>query len=206
MPLRVCLFALLLVTIHFTQAQQVPGPDTVDLPVNIANHDVDMVHTQKGGLFNHDSIPWPNPKYAFRLSMLVPGAGQIYNKGYWKPPIIYAGFGVFSYLILNHHSQFKAYRNSYIAKTTRLRDDPFPQYGLSAVQLQRNFHRQNRDMMFLLGAVWYALNIVEAFVDAHMKHFDVSEGISMHVTPSSVWVQGNNSVKFSPGLRAGICF
>lgn len=206
MPIRVYLFALLLVSILFTQAQQSPEPDTAVVPVEVLNTDIDFSEPPKKGLFNHDSIPWPNPKYAFRLSALLPGAGQIYNKGYWKPPIIYAGFGVFSYLILNHHSQFKAYRNSYISKTTQLRDDPFPQYSLSAVQLQRNFHRQNRDMMFLLGAVWYALNIVEAFVDAHMKHFDVSEEITLHVMPTPVRLQGPGTAQFAPGLRAGIRF
>jgi hypothetical protein len=198
MPLRLVLFLSLWLGVLNVQAQM---PSEI-LQDSISEH-------KKKGIFNHDSIPWPNPKIAFKLSAILPGAGQIYNKGYWKPPIIYAGFGVFTYLILNHHAQFKLYRSSYIAKTdttSPFRTDPYPQFNVNAVQLQRNFHRQSRDMMFLLGAVWYALNIVEAFVDAHMKHFDVSEEISMRVTPAPLFYQSQGTAHFGPGLRVGFRF
>lgn len=152
-----------------------------------------------------DSIPWPNPETAWKLSALLPGAGQIYNKSYWKPPIIYAGLGVFTYLIIDNHNKYKLYRHSYIAKTVGVREDYHTEFSVDAVLAQRNYHRQTRDLCVILGSFWYALNIVEAYVDAHLKHFDVSEKISWSIIPGPIYTpyaQGN----IRPGLQARIRF
>jgi hypothetical protein len=151
-----------------------------------------------------DSIPWPNPDIAWKLS-LIPGGGQFYNKSYWKPPIIYAGLGVFSYLILDNHSKYKQFRQSYLAKTGRDRIDLHGEFSVEAVQAQRNFHRQTRDMLFLVGTFWYALNIVEAYVYAHLKHFDVSEKISWYVVPGPVYTPYTKT-QINPGIQAVIHF
>jgi hypothetical protein len=151
-----------------------------------------------------DSIPWPNPEIAWKLSLL-PGGGQIYNKSYWKPPIIYAGLGVFSYLILDNHAKYKQYRQSYLAKTGSVRIDLHTEFSVEAVQAQRNFHRQTRDMLFLVGTFWYALNIVEAYVSAHLNHFDVSEKISWYVVPGPVYTPYTRT-QINPGIQAVIHF
>jgi hypothetical protein len=151
-----------------------------------------------------DSIPWPNPEIAWKLS-LIPGGGQIYNKAYWKPPIIYAGLGVFSYLILDNHAKFKQFRQSYLAKTGSNRIDLHTEFSVEAVQAQRNYHRQTRDLLFMIGTFWYALNIVEAYVDAHLKHFDVSEKISLFVVPGPIYTPYTRT-QIKPGIQASIHF
>lgn len=162
-------------------------------------------NSERDSIGQPDSIPWPNPEIAWKLSALLPGAGQIYNKSYWKPPIIYAGLGVFVYLIVDNHNKYKLYRHSYIAKTVGVREDYYPDFSVDAVLAQRNYHRQTRDLCVILGSFWYALNIVEAYVDAHLKHFDVSEKISWSIIPGPIYTpyaQGN----IRPGLQARIRF
>ncbi len=152
-----------------------------------------------------DSIPWPNPETAWKLSAVLPGAGQIYNKAFWKTPIVYAGLSVFAYLILDNHKQYNDFRASYVYKTTGKWRDRHPEFSVDAVLAQRNYHRQTRDLCIILGSFWYALNIVEAYVDAHLKHFDVSEKISWSIIPGPIYTpyaQGN----IRPGIQARIRF
>jgi len=202
MPLRLVLLCFLFPL--FLQAQgENPVTDTLtisdDVPI-VQEKDTPEKTTP-------DSIPWPNPKIAWKLSAALPGAGQVYNKCIWKVPIIYAGLGVFSYLILDNHAQYKTYHVSYLAKAKEDsgREDLYPELSIHAVQQQRNYHRQNRDLLFLLGGVWYALNIVEAFVDAHLKHFDVSESIALRIYPAPVFT-GNTQSSMALGIKAGIRF
>lgn len=177
-----------------------PAQDTL----NISTPENGKKRDASGEKVKPDSIPWPNPEIAWKLS-LFPGGGQIYNKDYWKPPVIYAGLGVFSYLILNNHSLYKDFRQSYLSKTGKVRPDLHPDLTLEAVQAQRNYHRQTRDLCFILGSFWYALNIVEAYVDAHLTHFDVSEKISLFVAPGPMFTPYTRS-NIRPGVQAVIHF
>jgi hypothetical protein len=155
-------------------------------------------------LNSKDSIPWPNPRKAWQYSALIPGTGQLYNRSYWKVPIIYAGLGTFTYLILKQHSQYLDYRLSYLVKREkRINADPFPDNSLENVKSFRDFHRETRDMLVLFGTFCYALQIIEAYVDAHMKHFNVTEELTLRVDP--IWMQDIHNRPMA-GLQAGFTF
>lgn len=161
-------------------------------------------------LNSKDSIPWPSPKIAWIYSATIPGAGQMYNHSYWKVPIIYAGLGTFTYLILKHHSQYLDYRLSYLIKRgQRPGTDPYPSKinstinSLENVKSFRDFHRETRDMLVLFGTFCYALQIIEAYVDAHMKHFNVTEELTLRVDP--IWMQDIHNRPMA-GLQAGFTF
>jgi len=137
---------------------------------------------------NKDSLPKPvhSPKKAAIMSACLPGLGQIYNRKYWKVPLVYAGLGGFGYFAWYTGSQYKTYKTAYIYRTDNDSStiDDFPEY--SDVQLKENvdFYRRYRDLNIILAAGFYVLNIIDASVDAHLFTFDVSDNISFRVQPS----------------------
>lgn len=118
------------------------------------------------------------------MSAILPGLGQAYNKKYWKLPIIYAGLGGFTYMFITNNEQYKFYRKNLIALND---DDPntdnTTRYSSDQLQVQKVAYRKNRDFAAIGIAVIYILNIIDANVDAHLKTFDVSDDLSIHVRP-----------------------
>lgn len=163
-----------------------------------------VIVKKKGFSLTRDSVPWPSPKVAWRSSAILPGAGQIYNKSYWKVPIFYTGISIIGFMILDNHNKYNLYRSSYIAKSKGVWEDKLPDFTIEAVQAQRNYHRQTRDLLVMLGVACYAINIVEAYVDAHMKFFDVSEKIALRVHPAPQIHWGGNSLAW--GIKTNIRF
>lgn len=125
-----------------------------------------------------------SPKKAWILSAVLPGAGQIYNKKYWKAPIVWGGLALAGYYLDRNLKQINYYRDAYVAETdgdaSTINDT-----GLGSSQLLDviDQYKTWRDWSYIaLGAI-YILNIVDANVDAHLFYFDVSEDISMNVAP-----------------------
>jgi hypothetical protein len=124
------------------------------------------------------------PRKAAILSACLPGLGQGYNKKYWKIPVIYGAFAVPVYFITYTNKQFKDYRDAYIDRTD---GDPntvdiFPEYSDDQLKENVDFYRRYRDMNIFFCGLVYALNILDANVDAHLKTFDVKNNISFKVT------------------------
>ncbi|HTF05216.1 MAG TPA: DUF5683 domain-containing protein, partial [Bacteroidia bacterium] len=118
-------------------------------------------------------------------SALVPGLGQIYNKKYWKLPIVYAGMGGTLYGVLWNHKYFKYYRNCLRA---RYDDDvntidPLPLYPDDVLVTYKNYYQRYRDLCFIGMAAVYTLQILDAAVDAHLFYFDVGPDLSFHWQP-----------------------
>lgn len=116
------------------------------------------------------------PSKAAFFSALLPGAGQAYNKRYWKIPIVYAAIGTSTYTYIWNQKKYNSYRTEYkkrIANETDLN----PNYSsLSKEQLiqAQKFHQKNRDLSLLVTVAFYALNIIDANVDAHLQQFNVN--------------------------------
>jgi hypothetical protein len=133
-----------------------------------------------------DNSPEHSVSKAAILSAVLPGAGQIYNKSYWKAPIIWAGLGFFTYQYIDNNNKYQAAKTSYLS----ILDNPqtaIPYNGttdLTQVQFYKQTAQNNRDMFMVFGILFWGLNIVEATVDAHLLHFDVSDNLSMHIAPS----------------------
>jgi len=125
-----------------------------------------------------------SPKKAWILSAVLPGAGQIYNKKYWKAPIVWGGLAVAGYLLNDNLNQLNLYRDAYVAETDG-DSNTINDTGLSQNQLLDliDTYKTWRDWSYIGLAAVYILNIIDANVDAHLFYFDVSEDISMNVSP-----------------------
>lgn len=133
------------------------------------------------------SYPIKSPKKAALLS-LIPGAGQVYNKKYWKVPIIYTGLITSAYFINDNHHQYKAYKKAYLIRIDNdpnTTDEYVGQYSSNDLTVLKDFYRRNREISILCFVGVYILNIVDASVDAHLFDYDISENMSLNVSPLS---------------------
>lgn len=134
----------------------------------------------------------PNPRVAAILSAVLPGAGQIYNRAYWKAPIVWGFVGWMGYLTLDNFMWYRKAGFAFLAKQKSDQGDHslLPQVDpllvrLSAVTVRgyRNKFRGDVDLYGLLLLVVWGLNVMEAAVHAHLKGFDVSPKLSLHTYP-----------------------
>jgi hypothetical protein len=124
------------------------------------------------------------PKRAGLYSAILPGAGQVYTKKYWKVPIIYAGLITSAYYIKENHTLYNLYKQTYINRWNGNRTDEFTNRYTDANLLTLTEHyRRNAEVSALLFTLTYVLNIVDASVSAHLFDYDVSEDISLHIQP-----------------------
>jgi len=119
------------------------------------------------------------------LSAAIPGAGQAYNRQYWKMPVVYVALGGLGYWAYNNNRQFKNYSNSLRAMYD---DDPntvsaFPRYTADQIITEKNQYKKYRDLALIFCGVAYAINIIDANVSAHLKTFDVSDDLSLQFKP-----------------------
>jgi hypothetical protein len=144
-----------------------------------------------------------SPKKAAIFSACLPGLGQAYNKKYWKIPVLYAGMGAFGYFIHYTHGQYRTFKDAYVLRTdgdsTTIDDQP--DYSESQLKENVDFYRRYRDLNIILLAAVYALNIVDANVDAHLFTFDVSNDLSMEMRPSLHFTGFSGK----PVTQLGIC-
>jgi len=135
-----------------------------------------------GRLF-HDKN-YPNPKKALFLSILVPGTGQIYNKQYWKLPIVYGAYTAAILNIRKHRQDVKLYRTNLRAELDDLPGTVnMTQFNANALRGLRDNALSKTETGYLILFLLHALQTSDAFVFAHLKTFDVSEDLSMHISP-----------------------
>ena len=118
------------------------------------------------------------PARAAFLSAIVPGLGQAYNKKYWKIPIVYGAIGTSVYFYVDNNKKYHRYRDAYKMRLAGLDDEFKGQYSdATLINAQRTFQR-NRDLSLLISLGLYALNIIDANVDAHLMQFNVNNNLS----------------------------
>lgn len=127
------------------------------------------------------------PRRAALNSAMLPGLGQIYNKRWWKVPLVYGGFVgiglVFEfnqryYQVFLKEAQF---RQENPGKTQNPLYAPYTTEGIISI---KDSYRRNRDLSVLAGLGFYAINIIDAYVDAKFFRFDISDELSVKVSPS----------------------
>ncbi len=129
-----------------------------------------------------------SPAKATLMSMAVPGLGQAYNRKYWKVPLVYAIIGTPLYFALDQRNKYEDFKSAYVKRLdgdastidTKYADVYTDQNLLDLI----DFHRSNRDLMFVLTGVAYALNVVDAAVDAHLFYFDIDDDLSAQFKPT----------------------
>jgi hypothetical protein len=152
----------------------------------------------------------PVPRTATRLA-LIPGGGQIYNRDYWKLPLIYLSMGGGIYTFHLNSIKYKDFRTAYESfydlnkdsptfgqlkpgltpdstRTVRVRnlfntESTYQKAGRDAIERQKNYWRRNKNLAIIVTGLIYSLTIIEANVAAHLKTFDLSDDISLRVEP-----------------------
>jgi len=164
-----------------------------------ATADTSVMKKRPFGLWKHQE-DWPRPKTALRWAF-VPGMGQVYNRQLWKLPIVYGALGTCAYFAVNNQNEYVRYRNAYRLRvdgdSTTI--DEFDGLILNPQSLQtlRNQYRQNRDLSIVLGMLAYLGTLMDAYVSAHLTHFDVSDDLALDLMPP-VWMADRR--RFSVGL------
>ncbi len=125
-----------------------------------------------------------SPKVATFMSMALPGLGQVYNRKYWKLPIIYGGIGVLCYFGNMNHKEYIKYRDEYEARAKGdTLSDIYLIYSTDDLKELKNSYKRNLDLTYILAGFLYILNVVDAAVDANLYDFDVSNNLSLKIEP-----------------------
>ena len=165
----------------------------------------------------------PNPKRALWLAIVAPGAGQIYNRKFWKLPIVYGGFVGSIYAMQWNNMMYRDYSQAYL---DLMDDDPntqsYNQFMHLGAQItpstapryeqlfkrRKDYYRRYRDLSFFVLVGVYALSVIDAYVDASLSEFDISKDLSMKVSPAVLNNgQSRNPVKSTAlGLQCSLNF
>jgi hypothetical protein len=135
---------------------------------------------------------------------IIPGAGQIYNRKYWKLPIVYGMVGGLGYWVWFQQRYYGYYRDAKRdpSSIARIKDEDARKYIATLtpnnIENQLQGYRSFRDLAVLISALGYSLTILDAVVDAHLHDFDVSDNLSLNWQPGLVPVPGQAA--FTPGL------
>lgn len=127
----------------------------------------------------------PNPKKSALYSAILPGAGQFYNRQYWKIPVIYLGIGVATYFLVDNSKQYQRYRRAYISRINNpnFQDEFTGVRSVGDLKILQDFYKKNLDMTVLFTTVGYMLQVMDALAFAHLRNFDISKNISLKMQP-----------------------
>jgi len=219
-------FCLLLLLAGSQQAKAQDRFD--DDSLNVTKFDsisvvVDTTFSKKE--MKQDWSTWrPDPKRALWLALVIPGGGQIYNRKYWKLPLVYGGFIGCMYAINWNNTMYKDYSQAYI---DLMDNDPntqsynqFLHLGMKITteadkkrfedifRKRKDKYRRWRDLSFFVMLGVYALSVIDAYVDAELSVFDISDDLSLKVEPTII----NNRSSSNPldassvGLQCSLNF
>lgn len=174
----------------------------------------DSSHVALKRSYNKENAPkiWkPNPTKATWLALVIPGGGQIYNRKYWKLPIVYGGFVGCLYAYNWNSQMYKDYRQAYLdimdtdPNTDSYKDFFRPGYDFegnrdyveNVFKKRKDRYRRWRDLSIFATIAVYALSVVDAYVDAQLVNFDISEDINLSIEPQISNGFGNDMGKSS---------
>ena len=164
-----------------------------------------------------DWTSWrPDPQRALWLALVIPGGGQIYNRKYWKLPLVYGGFMGCIYAMRWNNMMYKDYAQAYL---DIMDDDPgtasynkFLHLGRQITpaneeryknifKKRKDRYRRYRDLSFFVMVGVYVVSVIDAYVDAELSAFDISKDLSMKVRPTVI---GNGHQSYNPLAAAAL--
>ena len=197
-----------------------------DSLVKVASDSLMLLESDSLAVINIDSLAasnaWsPDPARATWLGIAFPGGGQIYNRKYWKLPIVYGGFLGCAYALTWNNQMYKDYSQAYLDicdedDTTASYEDFLPpnynaqanvEYLKRVFKNRKDNYRRYRDLSIFSFIGVYAISIIDAYVDAELSHFDISEDLGLRVRPSIV--SSSNYYSFhahSLGVKCSLSF
>jgi hypothetical protein len=145
------------------------------------------------------------PSRAAFYSAILPGLGQAYNKKYWKIPLVYAALGTGVYFYLDNDKEYNRYRDAYKRRLAGHTDDEFwgelaaPRISNDGLIRAQRTLRRNKEVSLLVTIGIYALNIIDANVDAHLLQFNVDENLTLkpHYQFNKIDAASNVGVTFN---------
>mgnify|MGYP000751864538 CR=1 FL=1 len=137
-----------------------------------------------------------SPSKAAFYSAVFPGGGQLYNKKYWKAPVVWAAMGTSAYFYFDNSNEYDRYRTAFKLRKRGLKDEFTNESGTEIVSTAglenaQKTLRKNRDLSLLTGILLYVLQIVEASVNAHLLQFDTDDSLSVNpiITPDPLMIE-----------------
>lgn len=161
----------------------------------------------------------PNPNRAVWLALVIPGAGQIYNRKYWKLPLVYGGFVGCAYALNWNSMMYKDYSQAYLdimdddPNTKSYEDFLPPSANISGQESRyqeifrkrKDLYRRQRDLSIFCFIGVYLLSVIDAYVDAELSNFDISKDIGLKVEPA-IFNDGHSKTYNSVGLQCSLKF
>ena len=212
-------------------AAQVVVADSTDIEEELleqlSDSVIDVTLRQDSAKLQKQPRDWntwrPDPKRAMWLGLILPGAGQIYNRKYWKLPIIYGGMVGCVYAWQWNNTMYHDYSQAYM---DIMDDDPSTQSYNQFLHLgvkidesnkarwqdrfkkRKDYYRRYRDMSIFILIGVYALSVIDAYVDASLSEFDISDDLSLRVAPAVINSNtSTNPIKSSAvGLQCALRF
>ena len=154
----------------------------------------------------------PDPQKSLWYAFIFPGAGQIYNRSYWKLPIVYGGAVGLVYGISWNNRYYKEYAQAYrdimdsdpntksYENLLPYGTDPNSSYAQNLMKNKHNTYRRYRDLCIVGAVAFYALTIIDAYVDAQLADFDISTDLSMRVRPTLLVTENTQKPSFGVGI------
>ena len=162
---------------------------------SFAQKDTTAVNTKQLKFGSHKYNPLSPSKAAF-YSAIFPGGGQLYNKKYWKAPIVWAAIGTSAYFYFDNSNEYDRYRTAFKLRKQGLKDEftdinGNPLISTDGLENAQKVLRKNRDLSLLTGILIYVLQIVEASVNAHLLQFDTDDSLSINpiITPDPLFIE-----------------
>lgn len=174
--------------------------DSITAPADTArlSHMADSLRAKSGKVKLPKPKFRPDPQRALWLSLVLPGAGQIYNRKYWKLPFIYGGFLGCAYALIWNQQMYMDYSQAYLdimddnPNTNSFLEMLPPRYDITGREEQfkkvfkrkKDFYRRYRDLSAFCFVGVYLLSVIDAYVDAQLSEFDITPDLSMSVEPA----------------------
>lgn len=191
-PLTTFVFAFLFIWVCSAQNEDVQENEADSLKTSLRQEGIVVQDTifEKRKKIN----PLAPSKAAF-YSAVLPGLGQIYNRRYWKVPIVYAVIGTGVYAYTYNDDLYDRFRTAFKRRQAGFTDDEFydingdnpigadPDLDADDLERQQENYQRDRDLALVITIAMYALNIIDANVDAHLKQFNIDEDLSMDFKP-----------------------
>lgn len=184
------LFLFLGVILHAQEEEPKPQKES---PVDSLTTDLKKkgVVVQEATFERREINPLAPSKAAF-YSAILPGLGQLYNKRYWKAPIVWGamGLGIATYSARN--TEYNSFRDAFKRRRAGFTDDQFydvngdgvgPDFSDAALQDAQESTQRNRDLALVITIGLYALNVIDANVDAHLKQYNVDDRLGIDIKP-----------------------
>lgn len=142
----------------------------------------------------------PTPRKALLLSLVLPGAGQIYNRRWWKVPLVFGAMGGIIYTIDLNQTNYRQFKQA-LEDVSAGRADSFQgRFSANTLRTLRDIYDRRTQLSYIGSVAVYGLIAIEAFVDAHLQDFDVDENLSLRLKPSFPV----DPLRGTPGVGVGL--